>query len=52
MEEDLGNLPQKPPPPPHFMCMPGKTLSTEGVKKKVLKIKVNKASGPCRLDSS
>ena len=41
MEEDLENLPQK--PPPRLMCMPGITFSTEGIKKKVLKIKVNKA---------
>ncbi|CAH3141110.1 unnamed protein product [Porites evermanni] len=42
MEEDLRNLPQKlplPPPPPCLMCMPGITFSTEGSKKKVLKIK-------------
>lgn len=44
----------KAPPssPPCLMCMPGITFSTEGSKKKVLKIKVTKASGPCSFDSS
>ena len=44
MEEDLGNLPQMPPSP--YECMPDITFSTEWIKQQLLKIKIDKASGP------
>ena len=32
--------------PPPYECMPDISFSTEGVKKQLLKIKINKSSGP------
>ena len=44
VEEDLRNLPQMPPSP--YECMPDIIFSAEGVKNQLLKIKIDKASGP------
>ena len=41
---DLSNLPQMPPSP--YECMLDVTFSAEGVKNQLLKIKIDKASGP------
>ena len=42
--EDLRNLPQMPPSP--YECMPDIIFSAEGVRNQLLKIRIDKASGP------
>ena len=44
VEEDLSNLPLMPPSP--YECMRDIKFSAEGVKKQLLKIKIDKAGGP------
>ena len=44
IEEDLCNLPLMPPSP--YECKPDIKFSAEGVKKRLLKIEIDKASGP------
>ena len=44
VEEDLRNLPQTPPSP--YECIPDIIFSAEGDKNQLLKIKIDKASGP------
>ena len=44
IEEDLSNIPLMPPSP--YECMPDIKFSAEGVKKQLLKIKIDNASGP------
>ena len=44
IEEDLSNLPLMPPLP--YKCMPDIKFSADCVKKQLLKIKIDKASGP------
>ena len=44
IEEDLSNLPLMPPSP--YECMPDIIFPAEGLKKQLLKIKIDKASGP------
>ena len=44
IEDDLSNLPLMPPSP--YECMPDIIFPAEGLKKQLLKIKIDKASGP------